>query len=1160
MTKLKENIVKKAIETEVKNNKLNYAYSINLYRSFPNVLDGMKVVSRRIMNAADQLKLANNKPHQKSIKLISSTMVFHNHGDASIYDAIAKLTQDFYIKTPLLDGQGSWGNASGDSQAAPRYCVTGETLVVTENGLIEMKDLVKDSKENSDNDLDITVASKNNNLFKANKFFNCGTHPIYSIKTELGYTIDCTGNHPLIVLENNNDDLKLVWKLAEEIENGDIIVFNGNRHFANKDHVTINEARFLGGMVSEDKEIPKLILQSTKDIQREFLKYLYEGDGCVDISKRYQDDKEEVDGKISFKTCSKKLAYQVQQVLLNSFNILSSVSLDSTRNGEDYQVVIESKYDVIKFKDQIGFVYNEKQNKLSELINIKNQKDDYTSITDKGYFIHGMTEFISKNKIKKSIDEDTSRSLNSKDKLIDNLNLLEEGLSPEAFQLIKEIVDNDYYFLKVKSNERKKDDVVYSIRVNSDCHSFIANGMINHNTEIRLSKYGEECIEDLHKNTVNWVPSALGDDVEPVTLPVKYPNLLINGSYGIGQGFNSFIPTHNFNEIIDITIDLIKDPSIEQEKIINRIAPDFPLGGIIINREELKDVYRKGYGVCKVRGEVVQDVKNNSLIIKSFPHIRTNLNSIKDNIADKIKDGYLQGISDMKDLTKKNNISLVIKAKRGYSLDKLEQELYKLTPLQSTLSLSFMCTENDNYFRYYQIKEIFIKWIDYRKLTIKRALNYDMTAVRKRLHIIEALLKALIDIDTVITTIKKSENKENAIENLMKIKKYDFNILQARYIVELQLSSLTKIGKPKLLEEQKQLNEKLDELISLFTSDKKLSKYIIKELEAGKKKYGQPRKTKLENIDENDVPVIDKDYTLFLTKQGYVKKMDLSLNVQSSGTKGRNCGKLKKDDYILSASNINNKDTLIFFTNKGLGYAVKAHEIDEVGLSVLGILVKSMIEFKYDDEEIVNVISVSSKHFKDENAYLIFVTANGLIKKTKIKHYEKINKSGLISIKLNEGDYVQEVLIGSGDDEVIVASNTGKYNRFTLEEVPESLRMTLGVISMGGLNDNEIIISATLVSNKDYILCIDKKGLAKRIAEDEVIMSSRTNKGKLLTKTDTHLVKIKEVDEDDELTIVSKEKILKIPVKQVKQAIRTSKGKPCIDIGKDDIILDIIVE
>lgn len=678
-------------------------------------------------------------------------------------------------------------------------------------------------------------------------------------------------------------------------------------------------------------------------------------------------------------------------------------------------------------------------------------------------------------------------------------------------------------------------------------------------TEIRMSKYGQEMCEALHKNTVNWTESALGDDKEPVTLPVKYPNLLINGSYGIGQGYNSFIPTHNFNEIADITIDLIKDPTIDQENIIDRLQPDFPLGGIIINSEELKEVYRKGFGVCKVRGEVVKDEKNNTLTIISFPHIRTNLNAIKESIADRIKDGYLQGISDMKDLTKKSDIQLVIKAKRGYSLDKLEQELYKLTPLQSTLSLSFMCTEDDKTFRHYAIKEIFTKWIDYRKHTIKRALNFDMAAINKRLHIIDALLKALRDIDRVITIIKKSENKKDAIDNLMADKKFDFNILQARYIVDLPLSQLSKIGKTSLEEEQTKLENDLEELKSVFISDKKLSNRIIKELEEGKKKYGKPRKTKITNISEDGEEILDKEYTIFLTEGGFIKKLDLELNTQSSGTKGRKCGKLRKNDYINVAINAHNEDTLIFFTNKGNCYGLKVHEIDEVGLSTLGLTVDSLLTFK-EGEHVVTMINVTKNDFASSDKMLVFTTKNGLIKKTKLSQYAKVNKNSLIAIKLNEGDSVQDILIATNKDEVLLATNTGKYTRYSVSEVNESLRMTMGVNAMAGIQLNETIVTSTIISDKNFILVMDKQGLSKRIDADDVVCISRTNKAKLLTKTDSQVVKVCEVNVEDEVSIITKDKMLKVSAESIKEAIRTTKGKPCIKLDKGDEVLDIIVE
>lgn len=1181
------NIIVRNVADEVKMNKLNYSYSINLYRSFPNLLDGMKVVNRRILYSAHKMHLDYNKPHKKSVALIGTSILFHCHGDSSIYDAMAKMTQNFYQTCPYLDGQGSWGTPSGDAPSSMRYCVTGDTMVVTDTGLKRI-DSILETLPNTDNDISIKVPSIYNKENTSSKLFNCGKHEVRTVETELGYKITGTNNHPLMVLTYKDNKLRLDWKLIEDIVEGDYIVFNGGRYNNTNDVISIEEARVLGSLVSKAKrygeynkdmlteeeykvyidkygikfgvgrEIPKEVLESSASVQREFIRYLFE-----EKSKPVRIINESK-GFVFYDSVSKTLLEQLQQVLLNTFNILSSIIVYRHESNTDktrvYRLTIQSRENIKKFHDVINFVGGEKKAKLNQLVTYIKERELRYNKTKCGLFIENLHEYIHANKTSDKIFLKTARKIHNKDKLIQYYAGLKETLSKEDFKVIDDIVNNDFYFLKVKNISDPFEDTVYSIRVDSECHSFIANGMINHNTETRLSKYGHDMLENLNKNTVNWVESALGDDKEPITLPVKYPNILINGSYGIGQGYNCFIPPHNFNEVMDITIDLIKDPTIDQETIIERLAPDFPLGGVIINSEELKDVYRKGYGVCKVRGEVQKDEKNNSLIIKSFPHIRTNLNSIKDTIGEKVRDGFLQGISDIKDLTKKNDINLIIKAKRGYSLDKLEQELYKLTPLQSTLSLSFMCTENDKTFRHYAIKEIFIKWIDYRKLTIKRYLNFDMSAMHKRLHIIEALLKALIDIDEVISIIKKSADKQESIQNLMAAKKFDFNILQARYIVDLPLSQLSRIGKESLLKEQAELEEKLQDLIELFSDDKKLSDFIIRELKEGKKKYGRPRLTKVTNIDADGAEVLDKDYTIFLTKEGFIKKLELELNTQSSGTKGRKCGKLRKNDYIISALNSHNTDTLLFVTNKGNSYGVKVHEVDEVGLSTLGITVDSLINLK-EDEKVINVINVSNSDFSNNENFLLFVTEKGMIKKSKLTHYEKVNKNSLIAIKLNPEDNVREILIVTDNDEVLVATNNGRYSRYGVSEVSESLRMTMGVQVMSGLSVSDTIVGASkLTDEKEYVVVIDQKGLAKRINKEAVIHSSRTNKGKLLTKTDSYVARVKEANNEDELTIVTKEKILKIKVESVKESIRTSKGKPCINLEGEDTVLDIIVE
>jgi DNA gyrase subunit A len=681
-------------------------------------------------------------------------------------------------------------------------------------------------------------------------------------------------------------------------------------------------------------------------------------------------------------------------------------------------------------------------------------------------------------------------------------------------------------------------------------------------TEIGLAKYGKDCLDSLHSNSVNWEDNYLGTMKEPLTLPVKYPNLLINGSFGIGQAYIASIPPHNIKEVLEMTKELINNPELDLEYIAEKIRPDYPTGAVIINEEELKQAYMTGYGNIKVRAGVIRDEENNQLIFTSIPYMTT-VNAIKDKILDCVKAETIKDISNIEDLTStKNGVRLVIKAKRGSSLAKLETDLFKYTQLQSTLLLSLLCTENNETFRYYNIKELFEKWIAYRKMTLKRVFTHDMSKSKKRIHIIDGLLSALNDIDLVVKIAKSSNDKNDCIKRLLKEKKFNFTELQARYISEMQIYKLSKLSTQELIDEKSNLDEKVQDLFEYFTCKDKLNNFIIKQLDEGIKKYGSERKTTFATVEEiNENNIEDKNYTIFITKNNYIKKVSLDINTQNKGGKGRSCGKLRSKDYIIFANNVNNKDNLLLFTNTGRVFTSKVYGIESCNLNALGFHIKNVIDLK-ENETIVTAINLTNEEINSENN-LIFVTKKGLVKKTTIDHYDAVQKSGLIALKINEGDELIKVLINKTDDEeMVLTTRKGKIDRFCTDDIPLSLRVAMGVKGID-LAEEDDVIGADIIKEEDnFIFVITSNGKGKKVLINEITKTKRGVKGIMIAKlrqTDS-ISNVAFINQDSELTIITLNKMIKIKAENVSTLLRAAQGDTIVKLEEDDFVKDIIID
>ena len=677
--------------------------------------------------------------------------------------------------------------------------------------------------------------------------------------------------------------------------------------------------------------------------------------------------------------------------------------------------------------------------------------------------------------------------------------------------------------------------------------------------ECRLSKYAEDMLENIEKNAVDYIPNYDNTDKDPLFLPVKLPNLLINGSFGLGEGWQSLILPYNINELIDLLIKILNN-DYEDNDIYN-LAPDLPTGGIIINSKDIYEMNKKGEGSLKVRGKVIR-TENNSFVIKEIPFMRA-VDDIKSKIQEAVIQKKIIGIKNIKDLTnKKNGINLEIKCSKGVNLDTIENQLYQFTDLQVTYPVNFICTEVKTYGRY-SLKDLIFKWIRFRKNTIKRIMNYNLSKIQHRLHIIDGLLIALVNIDDVIKIIKKSSDKQEAQNNL--IKKFDLTNIQSEFIVNMQLYKITSLSIKDLKDENKILKINREEILNILSKNRLVEKIIIEQLQIMKKKYGKKRLTKLDDINDEDKElVISNDkYLLILTNNNFIKKIKLNdFTVRKNKSMGKNLGKIKDGDYVIKLINANNKDNLLCFTNTGRAFVKKVYEIEECNLLSYGNRFDYLFKLK-ENEKIISIVNITDKEFNNENGNLVMLTNNNFIKRMKISSFIGLRSTGIIATKLADNDTVKNVNYTNNKDENIALMTTfNRYIYHELEDITLMNRITRGNKAIPGLDELENVVNFLLVDNKkkeNNIYIVKEDASIYKVDLGEIFPKNRVPKKISTFNNKSPIVNIIDVDEGDNLVFITKNnKIIVVESNLLIENNKVLKEIKLVNLDKNDKILKVI--
>jgi len=1242
-----ERIIPVYIEDEVKDSYLNYAMSVIVGRALPDVRDGLKPVHRRILYAMQELNLEHSKPYKKCARIVGEVLgKYHPHGDVAVYDTLVRMAQDFSLRYPLVDGQGNFGSVDGDTAAAMRYCVTGDTLIIT-NRCLERIGKVSDKE-----DVRLRVLSFGRKINGVSKRFDSGVHPVLEVKTHRGYALKGTSNHPILTFcQDDTGKPNFAWKLIEDLKRGDFAVIDRSDNFwpqkeplltqclpeirnkyahpviyqlpselnadlaflmgailaegyisvskatrtykigfcnTNKEFVDEFRSRFkkvfpgcalcetkrgpinygkkncvyfeacssyivgfltnlgLEGVTSQKKRVPQMIFHATKKSMGEFLRGYFEGDGSIYISARSP--------IIDCTSASKVLLKEIQLILLR-FGIVSTFWRGKTR--KEYKLFIRGRYNLERFREHIGFLSKEKRNRLGKFSQI-NSSGKIMSKTD---YIPYLGDFIRKKYCNKKqtsrLDTDwlARHNLDRYAKLQQYLPRLKNILDASDLKLIDNLLGNYYLFDKIISFRPAGKQRVYSLKVNSPCHSFISNGFISHNTEARLAAVSEEMLADIEKETVVFGPNFDSSLKEPLLLPASLPNLLVNGSSGIAVGMATNIPPHNLNEVCEAIIYLLDHPEAEIKDLMRYVTgPDFPTGGLICGKAGIKDAYTTGRGKLLVRARATVEHQKNGKDLIVFTEIpyQVQKSGIIEAIAALVDDKKIEGISDVRDESDKDGMRIVVELKRDIESQIVLNQLFKHTQLENTFGI-IMLALVDNRPKVLNLRQVLDCYIEHRKIVIRRRTQFELDKALRRAHILEGLKIALKFIDRVIKVIKTSKSVEAAKISLMK--EFELSELQSQAILEMQLQRLTALERDKIDAEYAELLKKIELCRAILASEKKIEGIIKEELENLKKKYGDSRRTDIvkeaEELEVEDL-IAEEDVVVTISHGGYIKRLPVSAyRKQKRGGTGATGAELKEEDFSEHLFVASTKDYLLIFTDKGQVHWLKVYEIPQASRISKGKAIVNLVQM----EQAAKVSStIPVKEFSPDK-YLVMVTKLGQVKKTKLEAYSNPRKGGIIGITLDKDDALIGVEMTDGKQELLIGTRQGKAIRFSEENVRDMGRGAHGVRAISLAKKDEVI--DMVVPQKDStILTVTALGFAKRTTIDEYRLTSRGGKGVInikVTDKNGEAVNLKTVNDNDELMVITQNGIfLRCAIKDIRETGRSAQGVRLIKLQDKD--------
>ena len=684
-------------------------------------------------------------------------------------------------------------------------------------------------------------------------------------------------------------------------------------------------------------------------------------------------------------------------------------------------------------------------------------------------------------------------------------------------------------------------------------------------TEARLDKPAEELLVDIDKETVDFRDNFDGSEQEPVVLPAKLPNLLLNGQIGIAVGMATSIPTHNLGELVDATIQLIDDPHATVDDLLKYVkGPDFPTGGVVYGGDPMRQAYATGKGKVTMRAVAnIEETKRgrHHIIVSEMPY-GVNKAALIEKIADLVKDKKITTISDLRDESARGKVRIVIELKKDAYPKKVLNQLYKLTALQSNFNYNMLALIGGIQPRVLGLKDILSEFIKHRQEVVRRRSEYELRKAKERAHILEGYKIALDNIDEVIRIIRASKTQDEAEKNL--IKKFNLSEIQSKAILAMQLRRLTGLEREAIENELNELRKIIKNLEELLASVEKMLDVIKKELLEMKKKHGDERKTKIINHelgkfnDEELIP--DEDAVILMTSENYLKRTLLSdYRRQHRGGKGKRGMTTKESDMITHMVQVSTHDFLLFFTNKGRVFRLRAYEVPAAGLNAKGTAAVNLLQLQ--PEEKVTTIINYGKDAATSGGYLFMTTVKGTVKKTPFKDYSNIRQNGLITIKLDDKDELRWVKQTTGKDEIIITTSAGQAIRFKESDVRSMGRAARGVRGVR-LRPNDNVVGMDVADETKKLLVVSKLGYGKQTKVVNFQTHKRGGvgiKAAVVTAKTGPLITVQTIDDpESELLLISNQgQAIRVGLKDIPTLGRTTQGVRIMRLAKDDGVASV---
>ena len=1184
------------IVDEMKESYIDYAMSVIVSRALPDVRDGLKPVHRRILYAMGEDGLTHAAKLRKSANVVGLVLGrYHPHGDTAVYDSMARMAQDFSLRYPLIEGQGNWG------------CFTKNTQVRLVDGRnLSFEDLTKEQERGKKHwgftfNLEtqkIEIAEiKNPRLTRRNE-------KLIEIILDNKEKIKCTPNHRFMLRDGS-------YKEAQDLRIEDslmplyINLYNGGdknlkgyevvyqpvkeirefiHHLADKWNLENGIYKRNAGRIRHHKDFNKLNNDPDNIIRIQWQDHWQYHKEIA--SWRHKNDPEYVkkisEGRRKFLEKNKKLNserltirnlknWQKKDYREKMIKTLSDVNKKYYQEHPEMREIL-SKRATATLKRLWGIP--EYRRLFHEKIVAGNKRRE-TNLTGKKKFLK-IYRYLKDNNLplnKESFEKVRKEKFKIKSFTSWDLGIAKYYSNNEKSVLAElNDINKNHKVIKIKVLQKKED--VYDLTI-EPWHNFaLTVGVFVHNsidgdppaamryTECRMSKVGEAMLNDIEKNTVDFIDNYDSSRQEPTVLPSPLPQLLLNGSLGIAVGMATNIPPHNLTEVVEASIYLLDHPKADTEDLFQFVkGPDFPTGGSIFNEREIIEAYSQGKGSFIARGkvEILESEKSGrtQIIISEIPY-QVLKSTLIEQLANLVQEKKIEGIKDIRDESDKDGMRITIDLLQGAYPQKILNRLYKFTDLQKTFHLNMLALVDGIQPRVLSLSEVLNYYLLYRQKVVSRRTQYDLDKARERAHILEGLHKCLAHIDAVIKIIKSSDSREDALKNLMK--RFRLTQIQANAILETKLSALARLERKKIEDELKEITVKIKELTTILKSPQKIKEVVKKELKEIKENFGDERKTKVHvqkvgDIAEEDL-IPQTETIITLTQGGYIKRINPALyKKQKRGGKGMVGMKTLGEDVVEHFITAMTHDSLLFFTDSGKVFRTPVYEIPEGSRVAKGRGLLNFLEISAQ-EKVLSLQPVGKKATESGIKNLVMVTKNGIIKKTPLEDFENVRKSGLIAISLKKDDLLKSVRKTTGNDEIILITKKGQSIHFKEKDVRAMGRPASGIRGIRLQKRDEVIAmdvietpaSAKATAGKqNLLLVVSENGYGKRTDVKEYKIQGRAGGGiktAQITPKTGHLVfsMVLKGDEEDLIVISQKGQVIRTQVNSIAKLGRATQG------------------